>query len=356
MKNKRRIEAWDFLKSLAIFLVVWGHCLRYMVDGNPFEIEIYAWMKSFHMPLFMVLAGLFAVKGFKRDSLRVFFKKRGQRLLLPAMSWGLIIYAVDVYLWNDLSLGIFLKDVLYESLWFLKCLFACGLLGLVAFKPQSHRKCWVTLSLLISQFIPFWNISVMYPCFVFGMVITRYLDVFLKHKTLTLGISGIVFVILSLYMAFTPSFWIMTRGVKAALFNGELLTIENLSLIGSILFRNYGQIISGVSGSMLLVIGSYVLAEKFTMPKAFSKIADMGKYTMGVYLIQTIVIEMLLTRVISVEHESSTLFIYIYSPLLAFVTVWASLMLTKYICEQFSFMAMVLFGETSAPNVKKLAA
>ena len=343
--SQKRIEAWDFLKSFAIFLVVWGHCLRYMVNGNPYEITIYAWMKTFHMPLFIVLAGLFAVKGFKRESVKEFLIKRGHRLLLPALTWGILIYIIDLWMLDYNSIGLFINDVFYGSLWFLKCLFICGILGLIAFRPIYHRKAWLLFSLVISQFIPYWNICVMYPCFVSGMLITHYLDILIKFKKITLWISGLLFISISTIIVLNPSFWITTSGIKNALLRGEIFSLEYLPIVSGILLRNYGQMISGISGSLFLIIGSYVLTENIKMPKIFHDISKMGKYTMGVYLFQTIVIEMFLANVISIEKESSTLFVYIVSPIMALITVWLTINITKYICERYINISAILFGE-----------
>lgn len=348
-----RIEAWDFLKTMTIFLVVLGHCLQYMIDGNPHDIVLYSWISSFHMPLFATLSGLFSIKALKTGNFLTFLKKRCQRLLLPAIIWGILIWVVDILIFDDLSLSLFIKDAIYESLWFLKCLFICNIFGVIAFKHQNRKK-WILISLIISQFIPVWNICIMYPCFVFGMFITKYFEIFLKYQKYTLIISGIMFFTISLLIAFTPQFWIITHGVKEALINGILFKEENYPIIQGILIRNYGKIFTGIFGSIFLIIGSYVLTQKFSMPHFFYKVAKSGKYTIGVYLIQTIIIEMLLAPIINIPQHFSTPFIYIFFPILSLLTVYISLLITRLICENYGILALALFGETSKNNATKI--
>lgn len=354
MQTGERLRSLDLLKTFAIFFVVWGHCLQYVLGGNTFEVPVYAWIKSFNMPLFMVLAGLFAQKGLECSSLIDYFRKRGQRLLLPVLSWGLILFVIDAIIRGDNSIDRLLNDIVYESIWFLKCLFACGLLALLALKPKSNKCCWILLSLILSQFIPFWNISIMYPCYLFGMVITKYYEVIWKNRTLILVVSGVTFAMLSVSMAFTPSFWIVTRGLKGALISGGIFSGEFIPLIKDILIRNYGQILSGASASLFLIVGVRVLSEKFKTPKILNYVADMGMYTLGVYLVQTILIEKFLQIAITSRLDPTVPIVYIYTPLISLVSVWTFVEMTRYISKKYNFVAVFLFGEKLKPTVKKL--
>lgn len=56
-----RNEKLDNLKGIAIFLVVWGHSLQYLNNGefDFFENSLFQVIYSFHMPLFMVISGFF---------------------------------------------------------------------------------------------------------------------------------------------------------------------------------------------------------------------------------------------------------------------------------------------------------
>lgn len=117
-----RIAAWDLLKLFAIFLVVYGHCMQHLLEVDTRYNPMFLWITSFHMPLFMTLSGLFARNSF-RASFKDYFMKRGRQVLLPCLSWSLIIFAVIVILGGDLQIYT-IKSFAINSLWFLKvCLF-----------------------------------------------------------------------------------------------------------------------------------------------------------------------------------------------------------------------------------------
>lgn len=70
---KSRNEYIDIAKGIAIFLVVWGHVIKYTLPtGN----DIYNLIYSFHMPVFFCISGYFANNTFLRESAIVFFLKK----------------------------------------------------------------------------------------------------------------------------------------------------------------------------------------------------------------------------------------------------------------------------------------
>lgn len=96
-QNKDRIAAWDLLKLFAIFFVLYGHCMQHLLDVNPQNNPMFLWICTFHMPLFMTLSGLFAQKLYK-NSFKVYLLKRSRQILLPTLSWSLIILLITIIL------------------------------------------------------------------------------------------------------------------------------------------------------------------------------------------------------------------------------------------------------------------
>ena len=49
----------DFVKGIAIFLMLWGHCIQFCAVGDFdfFENWVFKLIYSFHMPLFMLVSG-----------------------------------------------------------------------------------------------------------------------------------------------------------------------------------------------------------------------------------------------------------------------------------------------------------
>lgn len=86
-----RMPFFDFLKMFAMFMVLWGHCIQHLQTGEVWNEPMHKFIYTFHLPLFMMIAGFFSL-----SSLRLNFKqlliKKGCQLLLPCITWGFILY------------------------------------------------------------------------------------------------------------------------------------------------------------------------------------------------------------------------------------------------------------------------
>lgn len=117
--GKVRYKSIDFLKGIAIMLVVLGHSI---LTTNPDYINNRLWLyiSSFHIPLFMFVSGMVS---FKVNSNFSDIKKRAYQLLIPFFMWpvvsGLIINgSFTVNRWREL-----LINPSDNGLWFLPVLF-----------------------------------------------------------------------------------------------------------------------------------------------------------------------------------------------------------------------------------------
>nr|WKN34692.1 acyltransferase family protein [Tunicatimonas sp. TK19036] len=128
--KSNRIEFWDFLKGIGIFLVVWGHC---MVPRS-------AYIYSFHMPLFFFISGYFH----RNDDTRTFLLKKINRLIIPFFFFYIVSWSFYFLLMigSDTEQTI-IKDHLFnlpymllgvprnggnDTIWFLSCLFSVSII------------------------------------------------------------------------------------------------------------------------------------------------------------------------------------------------------------------------------------
>lgn len=92
-----RLKSFDALKLFTIFCVLLGHVILHLQNYqfHYSENSLYRAISSFHMPLFMTISGFFGanVMGI---NIKKFFYKKGQQLLLPALSFG-IIFCISWY-------------------------------------------------------------------------------------------------------------------------------------------------------------------------------------------------------------------------------------------------------------------
>ncbi|MDE6642650.1 MAG: acyltransferase family protein [Muribaculaceae bacterium] len=340
MKNKR-IIALDLLKLLAIFFVVWGHFMQHILQIPVEENRVFLWITSFHMPLFMALAGLFAGNSFTRPW-KHYLINRSRQLLLPWLSWSIIILLLIILFEGKQSIrGI--GELFFNSLWFLKSLFVCGLLGLLGFKMKGNRILWVILSFLISQVILIWNVYTMYPCFLFGVICANKMrDIKAKAKSISI-VTGILFFIFSLWAANSSEFWVRGLGIKQMLLSGELSLTQSTHFLLTLVIKRYGQILLGCLGTLFLLSLFIILFDRSSNHN-ISRIALLGQYTLGVYVIQTLIVETVLPYVWLVSDKYCMLFNVVIAPILSIAIIGICFYI-NILVSSWGYLPVILFGD-----------
>ena len=176
-KNRSRIKSFDLLKLFAIYLVIWGHCVMWFLSSESSENVVYRVVYSFHVSLFMMISGFFAVSSTKLVPMKFLIKKFKQ-LIYPCFVWG-FLYLIFFYLTSlnqkgffDFNIKHFLEDLYWFSdFWFLKSCFICYCLLYAGSHMGLKTTYWIILTLLFSQFISPFLFSFMYPCFILGYLI-----------------------------------------------------------------------------------------------------------------------------------------------------------------------------------------
>lgn len=113
MVDSRRIAKWDNAKLLLILLVVLGHLCDYYTADHPLLQGLFVFIYSFHMPLFILIVGLFA----KRIcTSRRFPASRIFGYLMLGLLCEALIFVVRYICWHDHSFTVIDQDALS---WFL---------------------------------------------------------------------------------------------------------------------------------------------------------------------------------------------------------------------------------------------
>ena len=89
---KKRNSYLDFVRGIAIYCVLWGHCIQYgMVNGgNFFENPIFKFIYSFHMPMFMLISGYLFYDSAKTKNISKLLVTRLWSLGIPLFVWGCV--------------------------------------------------------------------------------------------------------------------------------------------------------------------------------------------------------------------------------------------------------------------------
>lgn len=328
----------DYLKGVAIFLVVWAHCMQFLNKGYSFyENGIFMFIYSFHMPLFMTISGyLFAFSGTRTDLINV-MKLKYSQLLLPIISWGIILTFIMFYkqiLFEGpfqgavLFFNAYLKNLAFH-LWFLWALFIIStMISVVASKFNDSVLVHLFAFVLILFFPDGYGliyVKFMYPFFLGGYFYNLFRARINKYKRLIIGLSFVVFPILLCYWS-----------------KQDLIYFSNMSLYKPDLLQELivalKRYLIGFSGVVVMVT---IIKTFFHFPKA-KFIYEMGIFSLGIYILQTVlfkVIELFVPQY-SVNY---LLYTFVYSIIAAFFIIVTSIFFTRIISKT-PIIGKALFG------------
>lgn len=220
---ENRLKWLDTAKGIAIILVVIAHSLVDLGFSNKY---IY-W---FHMPAFFIITGILFSPPTNREIFKTFFIKRVKQLIIPYISFLLIITLVRyVYLgvkpltWyiNDfahvIAGGQSIPSAAYVTMWFITCLLASQLLISIiyVFIANNIYRFFIILTLYILAHVESvlslkyeihipgnLDVSFLAISYIYIGMSVRYLQEFLNKKNLC-GLFTVSLFISSLFLIFS---------------------------------------------------------------------------------------------------------------------------------------------------------
>lgn len=131
MAKSTRNILFDIIKGVAIYLVVLGHSIQYLMGDGWQENVLAKCIYMFHMPLFIFISGYFFSSSADKSSIGDFVKKKFVRILLPSITYGLMMIVVNTVL-SSMKRHVlyvnFPENMEYFGLWFLSILFVISCL------------------------------------------------------------------------------------------------------------------------------------------------------------------------------------------------------------------------------------
>ena len=274
------------MKFFAISSVLLGHSVEQTTGNDFWDNPIWAFIYTYHMPLFMMLCGYFFKSSLKLSFTEMIGKKFVQ-LMIPAISaWVLMYLFVTLTKYNpypeivDLSWMGFMN-----ALWFLKSVFFCYLIGWVFIK--AFKNVWLSaiLSSVIALFTPLCNIdsvNFMLPMFWMGHLLHQHQAWIDKHRK-TLFVSSLV-----AFIAMLP-FWsgrLTVYMVPIQFFDWSTLAFDWNNL-GITLYR----MAIGMAGSMFFFLLAPWIYNRISDWRITPTLNQLGKCTLGLYWTQTFLLE-----------------------------------------------------------------
>ena len=320
---------WDFCKSIAIIIVILGHCLQYFGNQNlmirPSDNFLYRFIYSFHMPFFLFISGYFT--NFHNESILNICKKKFFHLVLPTIVWSLIIYLCISLPFHLLKHDFLIMNFILSCLeyilngfWFLKVLFLLTIahsLSNIIFKNniQVYLSTIILIYLIFLCRIPHGGGAVKYIYFFIAGCVFRDYPLFKKilfqKKTclICLSIFCILYCIndeniLAFYNVFTADHF----NFKARIF----------------------QIFIGLFGSFTCLQVLFFIYNRSLNSKILYFLSLEGRKTLELYILQTVLIEFIISRFINFNINQ-----YIYSflvcPLASLLIYTILLVIIKYV-------------------------
>lgn len=320
--TKKRILYLDFAKAIAITLVCIGHSTRLVDLRSPSVLN--QWIYSFHMPLFMFLSGFFSINAFNKP-FKFFIKDKVAQLLIPVFVVSFftsIVYIVlqlpDVY-----SL---VRNEAIGGLWFLRTLFLCYLTVYIVKRTRLNDYLLCILTIPLALIIPhgyFLQYNFLLIFFWGGHLLRGKYDKYKSHRGVITFLSAIYFFLLGTHCG-TP---IIDMNL---IIHSPLVIVEH--------------IMTALSGA-LTIIGLSYYACKFLNVKFMRVLGRIGSFTLGIYVMQTIILERFLTSILHFNWTSYSFEVgdLIIIPLLGIISTILSYKAVL-LFRKFRILDLLLFG------------
>ena len=324
-----RIEYLDIVKVVTIYLVIVGHVIAMMVNGFYVGGRLYAFIYSFHMPLFMLLCGYFVSARAMQGSFGMLLMTKAKQLLLPSVTCA-VICCIYLYLARNC---VSFRDEIIGNSWFLKVLFVYYAIFYLLKHTRIKDEIILPISCVLLFVIPggaTLQINLLWPFFVCGYLLRKYsvLDKFGFSWGYAIG-----FVLL-----FIASYSLQ-RNLDIP--NYVPINIETLYGQWYIILLRY---VVGFSGSLAAIALISIIYKHFgTSSILLSKIAKYGQWTLGVYVLQTILVINVFSDTLAWYVESEVMLDLVVAPILSLFFLGACLFLINLFSKN-KILDLLMFG------------
>ena len=330
-KVQPRDKKMDFIKGLLMISVLLGHFITAYTDGaNVDSLWIHTFVRTFDMPLFMLISGLFLRRTIDKYSWWKNIINKISAIGIPLVLWQTVFFAmkkgISLVRGNfSFSIKEYIGYILGSS-WFLWSALICTITVIIVHKFLKNEKLRALLLAVLCislHFIPNvkYNISYMLPFFVIGY----FFDLFyIKIKGANLkAIKIMSFVCFALLLCLWDG--------KYNVWNAGSYILEDT------IFTTYAVILRFAIGLIGCVVMTVVFEWLFDAKNSVSEwlveqITNCGQNTLMLYLFQGFAVEYLFARAISVFNRivGTNIFVtsrwalgWVIAPLSAFITMIA---------------------------------
>jgi fucose 4-O-acetylase-like acetyltransferase len=323
----KRILYLDLVKLFTIYLVIVGHVIQAMVDGLIIDRHLYKAIYSFHMPLFMLLSGYFFCSSTKTTFTNI-LKTKAKQLLVPAFTCTFICC---IYLSLFHETPNYIAELIGNS-WFLKTLFVIYIV--MYFLKQIHINDYALMVLSCAILFIMPSASTLQINFLFPFFWCGYL--FRKHNLLEkISFSWkyvLIFLLQYIFFYCLQQFYNVPNYIPISIY-----TLQNQ---GALICLRFCVAFLGCLCAITMISVVYKQLEKSCF---INHIAKYGQKTLGVYVLQTIIVLTIFHDTLAWHEENELILDVLIAPSLALVFLVLCLFCI-HILSKSKIIDLLLFG------------
>lgn len=309
-KHINRNYYLDVVKGVAMFLVIFGHCIlngsgKEFIDSKLFwNDEIHKIIYSFHMPLFIAVGGYFLYFSINKYETKDLIIRKIKHIFPAIVFFNIYNYIIlntniniagDIKQ-DDITIILSLKKLIILIFggyyWFLWAILSLSILVIIINKKFRDHLLVYVAGFLLSFIIPnkivifkMYTICFLYPFFVLGYLLAKnkekVLNVVTKKQNLFLIVSGILF------LMHIP-FYNYYDYVYDTQFN--ILRTELGTTLKEQLFIDMFRLSIGIWGTAFILLAIYKIYSISKGLKVWNFFVYLSINSLGLYVLQEIVI------------------------------------------------------------------
>lgn len=284
MKAFSRRKEIDLIKSVAILMVVFGHCIEFgsgpihLARGLHWINPIYKFIYGLHMPLFMMISGYLFKNSVDRYHPIVILKRKFTQCMVPVISFTVISLGLQV-LRNRGGIGweVAIRQ-LFVQLWFLWAVFLWSVVVLAIHTFAKDSILLYLLVFIVSMMIP--NVGYtylwmyMYPFFLCGFLYRSRKTEFPTNPIMSFCLLILYIILLILW---TPNTYIYNS--KYCIISGE-----PVKQVLTNLFRMITGFVGSCFAISTLTKCSKLIVQREWSRRAIDYLSILGVNSMGIYV------------------------------------------------------------------------
>jgi surface polysaccharide O-acyltransferase-like enzyme len=336
----------DLIRTLAIVGVIFLHATNDLTPDSMSQLEVVRWItvdvyQSFArigVPLFVMLSGALLLQPSKKESLRVFFKKRWARIGLPFFFWGALYFVWQYFANNqELTVNSVIQGYLvspYFQFWYIYMLAGLYLITpilriVIAYAGDKLIKYFLVLWFLGASIIPVISYFTVYDLNSLVFTITGWVGYYVlgiyllkiripRIMMVSLLILGVVLAAIgTIYMSFNVG------GTASYYFQEYLSPTMILASVMAYLLLNTIKMPSYIKSSDLTIT---VADKQQSKPSKLGKMLKLiSENTLPIFLFHLMVLETLQRGYLGFAINGSTINSIIGVPLITVIALFLCL-------------------------------